>query len=49
MRKTTDSAKMGGLCEEGSDKGRGGRTAERKGQQKGPMEFVLQNYSRRAE
>ena len=35
-RKTT--AKMGGLYEERSEKGRGGRTMERKGQQQGPME-----------
>ena len=35
-RKTT--AKMGGLCEERSEKGRGGRKVERKGQQQGPME-----------
>ena len=45
-RKTT--AKMGGLCEERSEKGRGGRKVERKGQRKGPME---RNYksSRTAE
>ena len=36
MRKTT--AKMGGLCEERSEKGRGGRQVEREGQQQGPME-----------
>ena len=30
-RKT--KAEMGGLCEEGSEKGRGGRIVERKGQQ----------------
>ena len=35
-RKTT--AKMGGLCEERSEKGRGGSKVERKGQQQGPME-----------
>ena len=35
-RKTT--AKMGGLCEERFEKGRGGRKVERKGQQQGPME-----------
>ena len=35
-RKTT--TKMGGLCEEISEKGRGGRKVERKGQQQGPME-----------
>ena len=35
-RKTT--AKMGGLCEERPEKGRGGRKMERKGQQQGPME-----------
>ena len=35
-RKTT--AKMGGLCEERPEKGRGGRKVERKGQQQGPME-----------
>ena len=35
-RKTT--AKMGGLCEERSEKGRGGRKVERKGQQQGGME-----------
>ena len=35
-RKTT--AKMGGLCEERSEKSRGGRKVERKGQQQGPME-----------
>ena len=35
-RKTT--AKMGGLCEERSKKGRGGRKVERKGQQQGAME-----------
>ena len=34
-RKTT--AKMGGMCEERSEKGRG-RKVERKGQQQGPME-----------
>ena len=34
-RKTT--AKMAGLCEERSEKGRGGRKMERKGQQPGPM------------
>ena len=34
--KTT--AKMGGLCEEKPEKGRGGRKVERKGQQQGPME-----------
>ena len=34
-RKTTN--KMGGLCEEISEKGRGGRKVERKGQQQGPM------------
>ena len=34
--KTT--AKMGGLCEERSEKGRGGRKMERKGKQQGPME-----------
>ena len=28
---------MGGLCEERSEKGRGGRKVERKGQQQGPM------------
>ena len=33
-RKTT--AKMGGLCEERPEKGRGGRKVERKGQQQGP-------------
>ena len=36
MRKTT--AKMGGLCEEMSEKGRGGRKVEREGQQQGPIE-----------
>ena len=36
MRKTT--AKMGGLCEERVEKGRGGIKMERKGQQQGPME-----------
>ncbi len=35
-RKTT--AKMGGLREEISEKGRGGRKVERKGQQQRPME-----------
>ena len=35
-RKAT--AKMGELCEERSEKGRGGRKVERKGQQQGPME-----------
>ena len=35
-RKTT--AKMGGLCEERFEKGRGGRKVERKGQQQRPME-----------
>ncbi len=34
--KTT--AKMGGLSEERSEKGRGGRKVERKGQQQGAME-----------
>ena len=28
---------MGGLCEERSEKGRGGRKVERKGQQQGAM------------
>ena len=36
MRKTT--AKMGGLCEERPEKGRGGRKVQSKGQQQGPME-----------
>ena len=36
MRKTT--AMMGGLCEERSEKGRGGRKVEGKGQQQGTME-----------
>ena len=36
-RKTT--AKKGDLCEERSEKGRGGGTVERKGQQQGPMNF----------
>ena len=36
MRKTT--TKMGGLCEERYEKGRGGRKIERKDQQQGPME-----------
>ena len=35
-RKTT--AKMGGLCEERSEKGRVGRKMERKGKQQGPTE-----------
>ena len=35
-RKTT--AKMGGLCEERSEKGRGGSKVERKCLQQGPME-----------
>ena len=35
-RKATD--KMGGLCEERSEKGRGGRKVERKDEQQGPME-----------
>ena len=35
-RKTT--SKMGGLCEERFEKGKGGRKMERKGQQQGPME-----------
>ena len=35
-RKAT--AKMGGLCEERSEKGRGGRKLERKCQQQGPMD-----------
>ena len=35
-RKTTTN--MGRLCEERSEKGRGGRKVERKGQQQGPME-----------
>ena len=35
-RKTT--VKMGGLCEEISEKGKGGRKVERKGQQQGAME-----------
>ena len=38
MRKTTD--KMGGLCEETSEKGRGGRKVVRKGQQQGPVEKI---------
>ena len=29
--------KMGGLCEERSEKARGGKKVERKGQQQGPM------------
>ena len=33
-----NTAKMGGLCEERSEKGRGGRKVERNGQQQGPME-----------
>ena len=37
-RKTT--AEMGGLCEERAEKGGGGRTVERKGQQQGPMEKI---------
>ena len=32
------TAKTGGLCEEKSEKGRGGREVERKGQQQGAME-----------
>ncbi len=36
MRKTI--AWMGALCEERSEKGRGERKLERKGQQRGPME-----------
>ena len=37
---TTIPAKMGGLCEERSEKGRGGSKVERKGQQQqGPMEM----------
>ena len=39
MRKTT--AKMGGLCEERSEKGRGGRKVERKGQREGAMEKIM--------
>ena len=35
-RKAT--AKMGGLCEERSEKGKGGRKVERRSQQQGPME-----------
>ena len=35
-RKAT--AKMGGLCQEISEKGRGGRKVEGKGQQQGPVE-----------
>ena len=42
-RKTT--AKMGGLCEDRSEKGRGGRHLERKCQQQRAME-KLQKYSR---
>ena len=39
FRKTSKTtAKMGGLCEERYEKGRGGRKVERKGQQHGPME-----------
>ena len=37
------AAKMGGLCDERSEKGRGGRKVERKGQQQRPMEA---NYKR---
>ena len=32
------TVKMGGLREERSEKGRGGRKVERRGQQQGPME-----------
>ena len=37
------TAKMGGLCEERSEKGRGGRKMERKDQQQGPMETNHEN------
>ena len=36
--KRQEGSKMGGLCEERSEKGRGGRKMERKGQHQGPME-----------
>ena len=38
MRKTT--ARMGGLCEERSEKDRGGRKVDRKFQQQGVMEKI---------
>ena len=37
-RKRGRPAKIGGLCEERFEKGKGGRKMERKGQQQGPME-----------
>ena len=36
MRKTT--TKMGGLCEDRPEKGRGGRKVDRKAQQRGAVE-----------
>ena len=39
-RRFQKTAKIGGLCEERSEKGRGGRKVERKGQQQGPMKQI---------
>ena len=47
MRKTT--AKLGGLREERSEKGRGGGKLERKGQHQKPMEANYEKYSRATE
>ena len=38
------TAKLGGLCEERSEKGRGGRKIERKCYQQGPMDFFLPKW-----
>ncbi len=35
-----NTAKIGGLCEERSEKGKGGGQLEREGQQQGPMENI---------
>ena len=40
-RKIRAILKMGGLCEERSEKGRGGRQGERKGQQPRPIAFFF--------
>ena len=41
-----DTAKMGGLSKERSEKDRGGRKVERKGQQHGPMYFFYKSSRR---
>ena len=46
-RKAT--AKTGGLPEDRPKKGRGGRTAEREGQQRGPMEQITKSPVRRSD